>query len=70
MKDTFDKPELTEAEREYIAERERAQYQIIGMSMDRMLGRRPADLPGRRLARRILGDEFTKTDNTYDRLRR
>ena len=60
--------DMTEAE--YIAEREKAQYQIIGMSMDRALGRRPADLPGRRLMRRVLGEEYTKTDNDYDRLRR
>ena len=72
MKDPFDKPEpeLTDAEREYIAERERAQYAKIGMSMDRALGRRPPDLPGRRLARRVLGDEFTRAESEYDVLRR
>ena len=59
-----------QTEEEYQAERSRAQHLKIGMSMDRMLGRRPADLPGRRRMREILGDEFTKTDNSYDPLRR
>ena len=58
---------LLQMPEDYEAERDRAAYALIGMSMDRKLGRRPADLPGRRLVRRVLGDEFMKTDNNYDR---
>jgi hypothetical protein len=63
-------PSPADAEDAYQAEREAAQHMRIGMSMDRMLGRRATDLPGRRLARQYFGDEFTRADSEYEVLRR
>ena len=54
----------------YAAEREKAAYARIAASMDRKLGRSAPSLPGRRAARIILGEQWTRTDNNYEVLSR
>lgn len=54
----------------YQAQREAAQMERIGASMDRAMGRRPDSLIGVKRQRDILGEDATRTDNRYDALGR
>ena len=54
----------------YAAERMKAALEKVGASMDRKLGRTAGTLPGRRAARNILGEQWTRGDNDYSVLDR